>query len=187
GVLVLDEPTAALAQREAERLFIILKALRSEGMAIVYVSHRFREILDLCDRATVLRNGRVVATTDLADLTEADLTEVMIGSSTELYRRDRGSMPGEVRLECTDLSWRGRVHDVGFTVHAGEIVGLTGLLGAGQNEVARMLGGDLMPSAGSIRVAGKPVAMRSPADGVAAGICLLTDERKSEGILPNLA
>ncbi|HZP18833.1 MAG TPA: sugar ABC transporter ATP-binding protein [Bauldia sp.] len=186
-VLVLDEPTAALAQRETERLFAVLRRLRSEGMAIVYVSHRFREILDLCDRATVLRNGRVVATTELAELTEADLTEAMVGSATELYRREGGTSSGEVRLECAGLSWRGRVHDVGFRVHAGEIVGLTGLLGAGQNEVARMLGGDLVPSAGTIRVNRHPVAMRSPADGVAAGICLLTDERKSEGILPNLA
>src|SRR5262249_44443773 len=79
------------------------------------------------------------------------------------------------------------VHDVGFSVRAGEIVGLAGLLGAGQNEVARILGGDLIPDAGTIRIDGKPIALHSPADGVAAGICLLTDERKSEGILPNLA
>jgi ABC-type sugar transport system ATPase subunit len=186
-VLILDEPTAALAQRETERLFAVLRRLRSDGMAIVYVSHRFREILDLCDRATVLRNGRVVATTDLADLTEADLTEAMVGSATELYRRDAVATSGAVLLECIGISWRGRVRDVGLSVRAGEIVGLAGLLGAGQNEVARILGGDLPPDAGSIRINGTPIAIRNPADGVAAGICLLTDERKSEGILPNLS
>src|SRR6185295_12236489 len=98
GVLVLDEPTAALAQREADRLFVILKTLRGEGMAIVYVSHRFREILDLCDRATVLRNGRVVATTDLADLTEVDLTEAMVGGRTEIYERRAAGGLGRVLL-----------------------------------------------------------------------------------------
>jgi ABC-type sugar transport system ATPase subunit len=187
SVLVLDEPTAALAQREAERLFIILKALRSEGMAIVYVSHRFREVLDLCDRATVLRNGRVVATTDLADLTEADLTEAMVGERTEVYQRRKPGARGAVLLECDELAWRDRVLDAGFSVSAGEIVGLTGLLGAGQNEIARILGGDLVPDLGTIRVGGKVVALRGPADAVRAGLCLVTDERKSEGILANLA
>jgi ABC-type sugar transport system ATPase subunit len=186
-VLVLDEPTAALAQREAERLFVILRALRGEGMAIVYVSHRFREILDLCDRATVLRNGRVVATTDLADLTEADLTEAMVGGRSEVYQRRAPTALGAVLLECAGLIWRNRVLGVGFSVRAGEIVGLTGLLGAGQNEIARILGGDVLPDAGSISIAGKPVVLRSPADAVRAGVCLVTDERKSEGILANLA
>ena len=187
SVLVLDEPTAALAQREAERLFAILRTLRGEGMAIVYVSHRFREILDLCDRATVLRNGRVVATTDLADLTEADLTEAMVGGRTEVYERRTPGAFGAVLLECEKLAWRDRVRGAGFSVRAGEIVGLTGLLGAGQNEIARLLGGDLVRDAGTISVRGKPAAFRSPADAVRAGLCLVTDERKSEGILANLA
>lgn len=186
SVLVLDEPTAALAQREAERLFAILRSLRADGIAIVYVSHRFREILDHCDRATVLRNGRVVTTTELANLTESDLTEAMVGGRTEIYERKRSATVGEVMLECAGLSWRDRVREVAFNVRAGEILALTGLLGAGQNEIARMLGGDLRPDEGTIRVRGKVVAMRHPADGVAAGICLLTDERKTEGVLPDL-
>jgi ABC-type sugar transport system ATPase subunit len=185
--LVLDEPTAALAQREAERLFVILKALRAEGMAIVYVSHRFREILDLCDRATVLRNGRVVATTELADLTEADLTEAMVGGRTELYQRRLPAAFGAVLVECEGLGWRNRVHGVGFSVRAGEIVGLTGLLGAGQNEIGRILGGDLVPDSGIIRVGGRATSFEHPADAVRAGLCLVTDERKGEGILANLA
>jgi ABC-type sugar transport system ATPase subunit len=185
-VLILDEPTAALAQRETERLFVILRSLRADGIAIVYVSHRFREILDLCDRATVLRNGRVVATTDLVDLTEADLTEAMVGSVTETYRRSESASTGETLIDCRGLGWRGRVGGVGFAVRAGEIVALTGLLGAGQNETARLIGGDLIADAGAITVAGKDQTIRSPADAIAAGICLVTDERKSEGILANL-
>jgi ribose transport system ATP-binding protein len=186
SVLILDEPTAALAQREAERLFAILRGLRADGIAIVYVSHRFREILDHCDRATVLRNGHVVTTTELANLTESDLTEAMVGGRTEIYERKRSVAVGDLVLECAGLSWRDRVREAAFKVRAGEILALTGLLGAGQNEIARMLGGDLRPDAGMIRVRGNTVAMRHPADGVTAGICLLTDERKTEGILPNL-
>jgi ABC-type sugar transport system ATPase subunit len=187
SVLVLDEPTAALAQREVERLFAILKSLRGQGIAIVYVSHRFGEILDLCDRATVLRNGRVVLTTDLADLTEADLTEAMVGGRTELYQRRPAAAAGPVILECEGIAWHDRVAAVGFSVRAGEILGLTGLLGAGQNEISRILGGDLPAHGGTIRVGGMPVALHGPADAVRAGICLVTDERKREGILANLA
>ena len=186
-VLVLDEPTAALAQREADRLFAVLRRLRGEGIAIIYVSHRFREILDLCDRATVLRNGRVVKTTELASLTESDLTEAMVGGRTELFERRPAASAGPLLLECEGLAWRARVRNAAIAVHAGEVVALTGLLGAGQNEVARMLGGDLVPDRGTIRVCGRSVAMHHPGNAIAAGICLVTDERKSEGILPNLA
>ncbi len=187
GVLVLDEPTAALASPEVERLFAILKSLRDEGIAVIYVSHRFGEILDLCDRATVLRNGRVVATTELAELTEADLTEAMVGGRTELYQRRRPADFGPVVLECAGLARRDRVKDVGLAVRQGEILALTGLLGAGQNEVARLLGGDLRGDGGTIRVRGVETVLSDPADAIAAGISLLTDERKGEGVLANLA
>ena len=183
-VLVLDEPTAALAQREADRLFAVLRRLRGEGIAIIYVSHRFREILDLCDRATVLRNGRVVKTTELASLTESDLTEAMVGGRTELFERRPAASAGPLLLECEGLAWRARVRNAAIAVHAGEVVALTGLLGAGQNEVARMLGGDLVPDRGTIRVGGRSVAMHHPGNAIAAGICLVTDERKSRASSP---
>jgi ABC-type sugar transport system ATPase subunit len=186
AVLVLDEPTAALAAAEVDRLFAILKALKAEGIAILYVSHRFSEILDLCDRATVLRNGRVVATTDLAGWTEADLTEAMVGSRSEVYRRTAPPQLGEMLLEAEGLAWRDAVAGISLAIRAGEVVALTGLLGAGQNAVARMIGGDLVPDRGSIRMRGRPLALRHPGAAVAAGICLVTDERKQEGILPNL-
>jgi len=187
AVLVLDEPTAALGSREAERLFAVLRALRADGMSVIYVSHRFREILDLCDRATVLRNGRIVKTTDLARLTEADLTEAMIGGRSDRYARGAPAATGPVLLAADALAWQDRVAGVSLAARAGEILGLTGLLGAGQNEVARILGGDLAPDAGTIRVGEAARRFRHPADAIAAGICLVTDERKSEGILPNLA
>jgi ABC-type sugar transport system ATPase subunit len=186
-VLVLDEPTAALGGREVERLFAILRRLSGEGMSIVYVSHRFREILDLCDRATVLRNGRVVTTANLAGWKEADLTEAMVGGRSEVFARARpaaGRRPPMIAAE--GLRYSDQVKDVSFSVAEGEILALTGLLGAGQNEIARLLGGDLQPDAGSIAIGGGKVVLRHPSDGRAAGICLVSDERKREGILPNL-
>jgi ABC-type sugar transport system ATPase subunit len=186
-VLVLDEPTAALGRREVERLFAILRRLSGEGMSIVYVSHRFSEILDLCDRATVLRNGRVVATANLTGWKETDLTEAMVGGRSEVFARAR---PAAVRrtpmIAAEGLRYSDQVKDVSFSVAEGEILALTGLIGAGQNEIARLLGGDLQPDAGSIVIDGRKVVLRHPSDGRAAGICLVSDERKREGILPNL-
>jgi ABC-type sugar transport system ATPase subunit len=186
-VLVLDEPTAALGGREVERLFAILRRLRGEGMSIVYVSHRFREILALCNRATVLRNGRVVMTAELAGWKEADLTEAMVGARSEVFARARPAAGRRPPMIATErLRYSDQVKDVSFSVAEGEILALTGLLGAGQNEIARLLGGDLQPDAGSIMIGGRKVVLRHPSDGRAAGICLVSDERKREGILPNL-
>jgi ribose transport system ATP-binding protein len=186
-VLVLDEPTAALGGREVERLFAILRRLSGEGMSIVYVSHRFREVLDLCDRVTVLRNGRVVTTAELAGWKEADLTEAMVGGRSEVFARARPAAARRTPMIAAEgLRYSDQVKDVSFSVAEGEILALTGLLGAGQNEIARLLGGDLQPEAGSIVIGGRKVVLRHPSDGRAAGICLVSDERKREGILPNL-
>jgi ABC-type sugar transport system ATPase subunit len=186
-VLVLDEPTAALGGREVERLFAILRRLSGEGMSIVYVSHRFREILDLCDRVTVLRNGRVVTTAELAGWKEADLTEAMVGGRSEVFARARAATSRRTPVIAAEgLRYSDQVKDVSFSVAEGEILALTGLLGAGQNEIARLLGGDLQPAAGSIVIGGRKVVLRHPSHGRAAGICLVSDERKREGILPNL-
>jgi ABC-type sugar transport system ATPase subunit len=183
-ILILDEPTAPLGARESQLLFSAIARIKAKGVAILYVSHRFAEVLALCDLCTVLRNGRHVITTSLSGWTEARLTDAMVGKRTERFER----LPrrrGETLLAVHDLSWRNRVHGVGFEARRFEIVALTGLLGAGQSEVARLLGGDLRPGGGRIAVGGKTVFLRSPADALGAGICLLTEERKQEGILPN--
>ena len=187
SVLILDEPTAALGQREVDRLFTILRGLRKEGIAIVYVSHRFGEILGLCDRATILRNGRVVTKTELVGWSEAQLTEVMVGSGSELYVSERRPAGGDPFFEASGLVWRSRVRDVSIKIAKGEILVLTGLLGAGQNEIARIIGGDLRPEAGRIKLHGRELAFKGPRSAVNEGICLLTDDRKQEGILPNLS
>jgi ABC-type sugar transport system ATPase subunit len=187
AVLVLDEPTAALGSREVERLFAILRRLSGQGMSIIYVSHRFSEILDLCDRATVLRNGRVVTTANLTGWKEADLTEAMVGGRSEVFARARPvAVCRTPMIAAEGLRYGDQVKEVSFSVAEGEILALTGLLGAGQNEIARLLGGDLQPDAGSIVIGGRKVVLRHPSDGRAAGVCLVSDERKREGILPNL-
>jgi ribose transport system ATP-binding protein len=186
-VLILDEPTAALAQREVERLFGILRELRAQGIAILYVSHRFAEILDLCDRATILRNGRVVTTTDLAGWTEARLTDAMVAGGSERYVPAERAVRSEPILEVSGLTSGSRVRNASFSVAKGEILVLTGLLGAGQNEIARIVGGDMRPDAGRIVLRGRELSLDGPRRAVQAGICLLTDDRKQEGILPNLS
>jgi len=186
AVLILDEATAALAKREADRLFGIIRALRERGMTIIFVSHRFREILDHCDRGTVLRNGRKIVTTALQGWTEAGLTEAMIGQRAELFSRTEGSATDRLALTVSDLRWAKRVRGIDLAAHEGEVVAMTGLLGAGQNEVGRLLGGDLRPDAGEIRVHGRALEQGAAA-AKRRGICLLTDDRKAEGILPNLS
>lgn len=185
-LLILDEPTAPLGKADCDRLFDAVRRLKDSGIAILYVSHRFAEILHLCDRVTVLRNGRVVASESLEGWTEARLTDTMIGRRTERFERATAHSKGDERLRAQGLSWRDRVNAVDLTIYAGEIVVLTGLLGAGQNEIARMLGGDLAPDAGRILIDGAAQVFADPPAAVAAGICLLTDDRKHEGLLPHL-
>ena len=188
-ILILDEPTAPLAKREADRLFGILDALRRSGLTIIFVSHRFREILDHCDRGTVLRNGQKIVTTELVGWSEAALAEAMIGRKAEMFGRQGSAQTKSLprpALRVSNLRWKDKVQDVSFVAAAGEIVGITGLLGAGQNEIGRLLGGDLHADAGAMEINGQAVVLNGPADANRAGLCLLTDDRKSEGILPNL-
>jgi ABC-type sugar transport system ATPase subunit len=184
-ILILDEPTAPLGPLEAGQLFEAVARLKAQGVAILYVSHRFAEVLALCDTATVLRNGRCVATTALAGWSEARLTEAMIGGQAQRYEASART-PGEPLLEVRGLGFGRSARDVGFDVRRGEIVALTGLLGSGQNEIARLIGGDLRAERGSVGIGARSFAFGSPGEAAAAGICLLTEDRKHEGILPNL-
>ena len=183
-ILVLDEPTAPLGQRESAQLFEAVRRMKAQGVALLYVSHRFAEVLSLCDLVTVLRNGRKVTTTGLAGWSEARLTDAMVGGQAERYV-GTARTPGPPALEVTGLELGARARGVSFTAHRGEVVALTGLLGAGQNEIARAIGGDLPARGGTIRKDGAALVLRQPHDAVAAHVCLLTEERKHEGILPN--
>jgi ribose transport system ATP-binding protein len=189
-ILVMDEPTASLAEEETAHLFEILKGLRAQGIAIIFISHRFKEILQHCDRGTILRNGKLVQTMELSGVTEDELAEAMIGQQVESFFRHEGQAQLALRdqvLEVSHLSVGQKVKDVSFVLRRGEIVGITGLLGAGQNELVRALFGIQENVAGTIRRNGQEVTIRSPGDAIRHGICLLTENRKVEGLVLDMS
>ena len=182
NVLILDEPTASLSAHEVERLFAIVRRLRDRGVAILFVSHRLDEVFDLCDQATVLRDGRHVVSAPTADLTTADLIRHMVGRSVTLFPRVESPV-GDVLLEVEGLTRSGTFEDVTFNVRAGEIVGFAGLVGAGRTEVARVLFGVDPRDRGTVRIAGAAVDFRSPSEAMAAGVAYLPEDRHQEGLV----
>jgi rhamnose transport system ATP-binding protein len=181
-VLILDEPTASLSAHEVERLFAIVRRLRERGVAILFVSHRLDEVFQLCDRATVFRDGRHVVTADTAGLSTADLVRHMVGRAVSLFPKLETPI-GEVLLEVTGLTRIGAFRDVGFSVHAGEILGFAGLVGAGRSEIARVLFGIDRRDSGEVRLGGKPVDFASPSAAMHAGIAYLPEDRHQEGLV----
>ena len=181
-VLILDEPTASLTERDTRELFGIVRELTAQGIAVLYISHRLDEIFDIGDRVTVMRDGEVMATKPVSELDEAQLVALMVGRDVHnLYPRTH-SEPGAVRLEVRGLNRGDVVHDVSFEVRAGEIVGLAGLVGAGRTELARSVFGAELPDSGTVSLDGKTLKIRGPSDAIAAGIGYLTESRKSDGL-----
>ncbi|MFF4928136.1 sugar ABC transporter ATP-binding protein [Streptomyces griseofuscus] len=201
-VVVMDEPTSSLEPREVETLFSVIRGLRSQGIAVVYVSHRLDELYEICDRVTVLRDGAVVHTGDMAGLERLKLISLMLGREMSTVRAkgatafgtgqhgehggDGGHEAAPV-LRATGLTVRHKVHDVCLDIHHGEVVGLGGLLGAGRSETAKAITGALATDGGTVEVDGVPLARRSPAAAIRAGVVMLAEDRKTEGILPNLS
>ena len=182
-VLIMDEPTAALTDREADRLFTVVADLRSRGVGIVYISHRLREIFALADRITVLRDGATVDTRPVGELDEAELVRLMVGRSMqELFTRSSHQAGGTL-LEVEELSMAGRFEDVSFSVRAGEILGVSGLIGAGRSEVFKAVCGIEPSQSGEIRIAGAAVTPRTPAQAQAVGLAYVPEERRSEGLI----
>ena len=182
-IIVLDEPTAALTAAEADRLFGIIRDLVARGIAAVFIGHRLEEILAIADRVTVLRDGLRVAEAAVGEIDRERLIELMVGRQLSDEYPRRAVVPGATRLEVRGLG-RGRaVRDVSFTVRRGEIVALTGLVGAGRTETVRLVFGADRRDAGEILLDGRPLAIRSPRDAIAAGIGLLTEDRKREGLV----
>lgn len=183
ALIIMDEPTAALTDAEVERLFDIIRALKARGVAVIYISHKLDEVMAIADRVTVLRDGRVVGVRPVGDLTRSELVRMMVGRSVEqmFIRQHRPS--DEVVLEVLNLTVPGRVHGATFYVRRGEVVGITGLMGAGQSYLVRAVFGAAPISSGEIRVNGRPIAIGSPSDAVRAGIGLMTENRKEEGLV----
>jgi ABC-type sugar transport system ATPase subunit len=182
-IIVMDEPTAALTSAETDRLFAIIRDLAGRGIAVIHISHRLDEIFAIADRVVVLRDGRNVGARPVAGLGRGELIGMMVGRElAEEYPR-RSLPPGAVRLAVRGLR-RGRaVRDVSFSVRGGEILALAGLVGAGRTETLRLVFGADRRDAGEITLDGRPLAIRSPRDAIAAGIGLLTEDRKLEGLV----
>ncbi|CAL8968353.1 MAG: sugar ABC transporter ATP-binding protein [Cellulomonas sp. 73-145] len=193
NVVIMDEPTSSLESREVETLFGIIRRLRSEGVAIVYVSHRLDELYRICDTVSVLRDGRLVHTGPMAELPRVQLVATMLGRElqTALHRSAPGGgdriVAGPPVLELRGLTRRNRLHDVSLEVHRGEVVGLGGLLGAGRSETGMAVLGAQELDSGAVLVEGKPIRTGSPGAAIEAGVALLPEDRKLEGILPNLS
>jgi ABC-type sugar transport system ATPase subunit len=180
-VLILDEPTASLTDTEIGDLFAVLRGLRDEGVAIVYVSHRLEEVFELCDRLTVMRNGQTIVTKDVAESSIDDVISTMVGrEQSELYP-DRDTAGDEVVLSVSGLTGR-RVSDVSFELHAGEVLGIGGLAGSGRSELLRLLAGAQKHVSGTITVAGREVS-GGVGRALDAGIALVPEERRSQGVI----
>jgi ribose transport system ATP-binding protein len=185
-VLIMDEPTASLARSETERLFELVQRLKEQGIAVVYISHRLEEVFEIADRVTVLRDGRHILTTETAKLSPADTIEAIVGRRMEeaaQYRPREVDRSARPLLEVRGLESGPRVRGVSFELYRGEILGLAGLMGSGRSEIARTLFGIDQPTAGQIVIDGKPVRIRSPRHAVDAGIALIPEDRRVQGLV----
>lgn len=182
-VLVLDEPSAVLAGEELRHLFLAIEGLTAHGVGIIYISHRLEEVFELADEVTVLKDGRKVAHHAVADTDQNQLIREMVGRELkDVFPPATATMADEV-LQVCDLQVDGRVHDASFQLHAGEVVGLAGMTGSGRTTLVRGLFGAAPIDRGDVRLSGKPFRPKRPADAMTAGIALVPEDRKREGIL----
>lgn len=186
-ILVLDEPTASLSETEAELLFTLVRALRDQGVTIIYISHYLDEVLDLVDRITVLRDGRLIVTQDAAGTSRADIVRMMVGREiSQLYPKEEVPF-GETLLEVRDLHQGQAVRGVDFTVRRGEIFGIAGLIGAGRSELALTLIGALPRTGGSVMLRGKPSSPANPDAARRQGYALIPEDRRHEGLVTDMS
>jgi len=181
-ILVLDEPTSSLSEAETEALFATLRRLRTQGVGIIYISHRLEEILRLADRITVLRDGHSIGTQPASAINQRELIRWMVGRDIAQHYPQAAHRPGEAALGVRGLR-NEHVDGVSFTVRYGEVLGFAGLVGAGRTQLARAIFGVDPVTEGEIRVDGRPVSIRSPRDALAAGIVLVPEDRKQEGLV----
>ncbi|WP_460798923.1 sugar ABC transporter ATP-binding protein [Microbacterium sp. GXF0217] len=187
SVLIMDEPTAALSGVEVDRLFAVARSLRDEGRAVLFISHRFDEVFALCDTVTVMRDGAYIATTPIADTTVDELVRQMVGRDiTELFPK-QDAVVGDPLLEVEGLTSPGLFHDISFAVRAGEIVALAGLVGAGRSEVARAVFGVDGYREGTVRMQGRAVPQRNPTEAMRAGLALVPEDRRKQGLVIDAA
>lgn len=181
-ILVMDEPTSSISDKEVGFLFETMRTLTKKGVGIVYISHKMSELEEICDRVTVMRDGTYVGTKEVKDTSKDELVAMMVGRElTNYYTRDFAS-PGEVILKCEDISDGKMARGASFEVRKGEIIGFAGLVGAGRSEVMKCIFGLTKNSTGNIYMDGRKIEIHSPIDAVKYGIALVPENRKSEGL-----
>jgi rhamnose transport system ATP-binding protein len=187
NVLIMDEPTAALSLTEVERLFAIVRSLRERNAAILFITHRLDEVFALTQRLTIMRDGLKVFDAMTADMTIDSIVSKMVGRDLDTFYPKADVAPGEVRLSVRGLTRDGVFKNVSFEVRAGEIVALAGLVGAGRSEVARAIFGIDHVDAGEVRIAGKPLQLGRPQAAVRAGLALVPEDRRAQGLALELS
>jgi inositol transport system ATP-binding protein len=187
SVVIMDEPTAAISDREVEALFKVIDTLRKRDVGVIYITHKMDEVSRIANRVTVLRDGCHVATRPAAELDESRLIPLMVGRQLRTEVREPRVISNEVVLSVENLEREGAFRDITFSIRKGEVLGLSGLMGAGRSEVASAIFGLSPADHGTIRIHGKPVKIRRPADAMRHGIGMVTEDRKGYGIVPGMA
>jgi len=191
-LVVMDEPTSSLSEKEVRTLFGVIEKLKEQNISIIFISHKLDEVFAICDRATILRDGRLVGQYAVKDLTKLKMVSLMIGrDATSVLDKKELTAAGhenrQVVLKATDLSRARRTTEISIDIDSGEILGVAGLLGSGRTELARILFGDEMQDTGRIEIGNKSVQMKSPRDAIKLGLGFCSEDRKEEGIFPNMS
>lgn len=186
-ILIMDEPTASLSDNEIEALFKTIRNLQNEGVAIIYISHRLEEIFKIGNRVTVLRDGKYIDNRSVSELTRDEMVKMMVNRDLDDHIPKIKAEIGDVVLEVEDVSVKNRLHDISFKLRKGEVLGIAGLMGAGRTRLAKTLFGAEKIEKGRIVVDGTVVQMSSPRDSINAGIGLVTEDRKNEGLILDLS
>ena len=182
-VIIMDEPTAALTQSETVALFKVIESLRKKGVSMVYISHRMEEIFELCDRITVLRDGSYIGVKNIPETNMNEIVKMMIGREIGERYPSRDVKIGKEVLKVKGLIRKGTFHDVSFSVRAGEVLGVSGLMGAGRTEIMQAIFGNLSYESGTIEIDGKEVKISNPRQAMEHGIGFITEDRKTEGLM----
>lgn len=186
-LVVMDEPTSSLTENEKERLFNIIRQLKEKGTAIIYISHKMQEIFEITDQVVVLRDGKYVGSRATKDITESEIIQMMVGRElNNIFSREKNTL-GDVMIEVSNLTCPGKFRDISFQVREGEVLGFSGLIGAGRTEVMKCIFGLDKAVSGTITMNGKPLTVRSPRDAINAGIAYVPEDRKAEGFIPYMS
>lgn len=181
-IIIFDEPTAPLSLHESQKLFSVIRRLSSQGVGCVFISHRLPEVFEISGRITVMREGKLVDTFETAEAVQEQIVEAMLGSALSSGLESREASIGEALLEVDGLTDGEKLKNVSFSVAAGEIIGIVGLVGAGKTELAKALFGATKPAGGTVRIADKTVKIKHPGDAIKAGMALIPEERRKEGL-----